>query len=276
MLVRLLAVALSLGVVAVAVEPDAQAPARSTPHAPRPAAEAGIAGVDAATRLMLRGRRADADVAMRAALSHWAAKSARPGTAGPAPGSLEADVLAIRDVVFQPLGDPLLRADPLFRDDGGTEGWPARMPDFLVAPARLDVTVPGAARPTSVDVARQPPGLVNVIFVGDAERDRLARMVARLGGDERHEPSLMEVPNQPAGAAERIIGWWNGFFPARPGHWEGVDVETAPAFHAVAFTDAARTRATVAVRIAYAGATLVLEKSGGAWRIRAITDQWVM
>jgi hypothetical protein len=150
------------------------------------------------------------------------------------------------------------------------------MPEFLIAPARLDVTVPGATRPSAIDVARQPPELANVIFVSDADRDRLSRIVARLGGDERREPGLLDVPNQPAGAAERIIRWWNAFFPARPGHWEGVDVETAPAFHAIAFTDAARTRATVAVRIAYAGATVVLEKSGGAWRIRAITDQWVM
>jgi hypothetical protein len=267
---RLQAVTVGLGVVVVTAAPAAQTPRAATPPArSAAAAAAGITGIESATRLMLRGRRASADVAMRAALARWAAASTR--AIAPPAGSLEADVLAIRDVVFQPLGNPLLRGD------WSAEGWPTAMPGSLIAPARLDVTLAGSTQPVSIDVARQPPGLATVVFAGDADRDRLSRLVARLGGVDRREPAgVMEVPNQPAGAAERIIGWWNGFFPARPGHWEGVDVESAPAFHAIEFTDAARSRARVPVRIGYAGATVIVEKIDGAWRMRELTDQWVM
>jgi hypothetical protein len=244
-----------------------QAPGRRA--GARSQASAGIAGVEAATRQMLAGRQAAADAAMRTALGRWVAASTQ--LAEPRSGSLEADVLAIRDAVFLPLGNSVLRGE------WNAEGWPASLPPFLLASARLEVHVADRTRPVSIDVSRQPPGLSSVVFVTAEDVERLTRMVSRLGGTARREPAvIMEIPNQPIGPAERIIAWWNGFFPARPGHWSGVELESAPAFDAIAFTDPARTRAEVKVRIGYTGATVVLEKTGGTWTMRELTDQWVM
>lgn len=247
--------------IAAAVEPRAVSVAAPVSRA--------VAGVEAATRKMLAGPRPAADAAMRRTLDQWVAASTRL-TAAPPDGSLAADVLAIRDAVFQPMGDRVLRGE------WNAEGWPATPPAYLLAAGRIEAHVAGAT-PVSVDVSRQPPGLATVVFVTAAEVEALSALVTRIGGNEHRAPGgLMEVPNQPAGKMERIIQWWNTFFPCRPGHWEGVEVESAPVFHAIEFTDAGRTRATVKVRIGYAGGTVVLEKIGGAWTMRALTDQWMM
>jgi hypothetical protein len=235
----------------------------------RSQASAGLAGVEAATKQMLAGQRAAADAAMRTALGRWVQTSTQ--LADPRPGSLEADALAIRDAVFLPLGNSVLRGE------WNAEGWPASLPPFLLAAARLEVHVADRTSPVSIAVSRQPPGFSSVVFVTAEDVERLTRLVSRLGGTARREPAaIMEIPNQPSGPAERIIAWWNGFFPARPGHWSGVEIESAPAFDAIAFTDVARTRAEVKVRIGYAGATVVLEKTGGTWTMRELIDQWVM
>jgi hypothetical protein len=244
-----------------------QAPGRRV--AARSEASAGVAAVEAATRQMLAGRQVAADAAMRTALRQWVAASTH--LAEPPHGSLDADVVAIRDTVFVPLGNSLLRGE------WNSEAWPASLPEFLVAPARLEVRIPGGAATVAIDVSRQPPGLSTVVFVTARDVERLTGMVSRLGGTARRKPAaIMEVPNQPIGPAERIIAWWNAFFPARPGHWSGVEVESTPAFDAIEFTDAARTRARVAVRTGYAGATVVLEKIDGTWTTRELVDQWVM
>ena len=245
------------------------ATAGSTTMALAPAASAAIGGVEAATRQMLAGQQPAADAAMRRTLDRWVASSTRLTTV-PADGSLEADVLAIRDVVFRPMGDRVLRGE------WNAEGWPATEPAYLVAPARIEVRV-ASGRPASIDVSRQPPGLTTVVFATDHDVRALSAIVTRLGGGDRGEPGgLMDVPNQPADRAVRIIEWWNAFFPCRAGHWEGAEVESAPVVDAIEFTDAGRTHARVKVRIGYAGATVLLDKVDGTWTMRSLVDQWVM
>lgn len=86
---------------------------------------------------------------------------------------------------------------------------------------------------------------------------------------------VMEVPNQPLGGAAEIIRWWNGFFPARPGHWSGVEILSYPAFASIEFTDAARTRTLVPITVGYSGATVVLEKIAGVWTMKELVNFWI-
>jgi hypothetical protein len=182
---------------------------------------------------------------------------------------VEADVLAIRDAVFLPLGNAVLGSR------WNAAQWPRTLPPFLVARASLHVkTLGGDAR--DVVVSRQPPGLSNVVFMSRDDIDYLTRSVSRLGGTQRREPTaIMEVPNQPLGGAQEIIQWWNRFFPARPGHWAGFEIETYPAMSSIEFTNAARTRALVPIVVGYSGATAILEKVNGVWTLKELVNFWI-
>jgi hypothetical protein len=229
----------------------------------------GIAGIAGATLRHLHGRQADADARMRSVLQRWVAEGSNAGQA-PAQGTLEADVLAVRDALFQPLGGGT------FKDDvWNAFKFPAQLPAFVAAPSALMVKSAGGEA-VLVDVSRQPRGLSNVIFLASEDVAFLSRLVTGLGGAARRAPrAVMETPHQPIGDASSIVTWWNTFFPARPGHWNGFEVLTYPAFSNVEFLDAARTRALVPMTIGYSGATAVLEKIDGIWKVTGLVDQWI-
>ena len=50
---------------------------------------------------------------------------------------------------------------------------------------------------------------------------------------------------------------------------------TYPVFSDIEFLDAARTGALVPITIGYAGATAVLEKVDGVWKVIRLVDHWV-
>jgi hypothetical protein len=178
--------------------------------------------------------------------------------------------MGVRDAAFLPLGGGRL--------GGSWNGfeWPRTLPTFVVAASHLRVKVAGRYDWTMVDVSHQPPGLANVVFISPDDVAYLTRAVSRLGGTGRREPTaIMQVPNQPIGDALTIIRWWNRFFPARPGHWAGFEIMTYPAFTAIEFPNAERSRALVPVNIGYAGADVVLEKLNGAWTITDVVNRWV-
>ena len=87
--------------------------------------------------------------------------------------------------------------------------------------------------------------------------------------------SVMAVPNQPAGAALDVLGFWKEFFPAMPGHWGGWEFAAFPRIDAIEFLEASRTSAAVPVTIGYTGATVVLEKRNGAWQVVELTNFWI-
>lgn len=228
----------------------------------------GTADIASATILMLQGQRTEADAALRGALDRWVDGHARRGS--PASGTLEADVVAIRDAVFRPGGGGVLNSR------WNAHEWPARPPEYLVTPATLRVTVPGQPLPVRVDVTAPPPGLDKVLFMTDDEVEGFTRLVPRLGGTGRREPTgVMETPHQPIGDAQSIVSWWNGFFPARPGHWGGFEVLTYPVMRTIEFGNAERTRAFVPITVGYSGATVVLEKVRGVWTMVELTNMWV-
>ena len=232
-------------------------------------AHVGIASVAAATLRMLRGSQADAEAGMHAALRRWISDGVTKGPR-PAPGTLEADVLAIRDLVFKPLG-----GGPL---DGhwNAHQWPSTLPAYLLALSELRVTTLAAPHPVRVNVAWPPPRLSNVVFLTSEDLADFVRVVPRLGGVEQRQPTaVMETPNQPVGGARAIVQWWNRFFPARPGHWMGFELLTYPTFSTIEFTNAERTRALVPVTIGYSGGTIVLEKVNGVWTMKELVNQWI-
>jgi tetratricopeptide (TPR) repeat protein len=253
--------------------PDAAAPKEALDMLEALSAESfdapvGIAGIASATLLKLHGRQSDAETRMRSVLHRWVKEGTR-STPAPAAGTVEADALAVRDAIFRPLG-----GEPL-KPRWNAFDFPQRLPAFVAAPTALTVKVAGG-EPVHVDVSRQPPGLSNVIFIPADDVAYLSRLVTRLGGTARREPrAVMETPHQPIGGASAIITWWDTFFPARPGHWSGFEVLTYPAFSEIEFLDPARTRAHVPMTIGYSGATAVLEKIDGIWKVTSLVDEWI-
>ena len=175
--------------------------------------------------------------------------------------------------MFQPLGGPQLEDR---NSRWNAFEWPKTLPRFVVAPRILQAKEFGHELPTDVGVSRPPTGLANVLFLDVDDVEYLTSLVPKLGGTKRREPTdVMEVPNQPIGAAMAILQWWDGYFPSRPGHWGGVEILTYPAFASIEFTDAARTRALVPINVGYSGATVVLEKVKGKWTIKELVNLWI-
>jgi TolA-binding protein len=222
-----------------------------------------------ATMAFNAGRTADADAIITTALEAW--RKGQPRAGRPAPG-LEADVEAIRTVVYLPLGGGVY---------GLTAGrwnafeWPARLPSFLVVNPDLNVRL-ATGEVTRVTLRQPIPRLDNVLFVDEDGLAVLARIMTTLGGTRRREPgSPMETPNQPIGRSLNVAAFWDRFFPTRPGHWSGWEFETYPQISEIAFTDAGRTKAIARVTIGYSGATVVLTKENGVWKAVELTNFWI-
>jgi TolA-binding protein len=227
-----------------------------------------VAGVARAT-LLASEQRDEARTTMTEALTRCRTHSVRSARTTP-PSALEADVVAVRNAVFLPLGGGVYgsRGWNAFR-------WPVSLPPFLLAnPALLVKTADGAQTQM---VLRDPfPGLDSVVFASGEQIQMLNSVITALGGTKRFVPaSVMATPNQPAGPAVDIMAFWNQFFPARPGHWGGWEFEAYPRIASIEFLDAARTKAAVPVTVGYSGATVVLEKRDGVWRAIALVNEWI-
>ena len=214
-----------------------------------------------------RGDLSQAEARTGQALADWHAQQRLEEPATP----LERDVADIRRMVFLPDGG----------DVYGSSGWNAfkwpasGAPPFAIVNPAVRVKLANGEI-TRVTV-RQSFGVSRkVLFLGDDDLNLLRYVLAKLGGSKRRVPSaIMETPNQPVGASMDILALWNKFFPARPGHWGGWDLETYPVVTQIEFTDADRTKADAAVTIGYSGATVVLEKVDGRWIARRLTNQWI-
>ena len=103
-----------------------------------------------------------------------------------------------------------------------------------------------------------------VVFFDTEQIAVLKEILVQLGGTRRRAPvQVMETPNQPAGDSLHILTLWTKFFVARPGHWGGWDLETAPVITEIQFTNPDRTKASARVTIGYTGGTVELEKEDG-------------
>jgi hypothetical protein len=218
-----------------------------------------MAGVAGAIVRVLEGQRQAANNHLSAALSRCA-DGARQRVAPPA-DSLEADVLAVRDAVLQPLGISAPGGGRMFR-------WPTTLPPFVIARAMLQVKVDGVSR--DIDVSRRPARLSNVLFMTRDEVEYLVRVMQQLAGPEP-EPTSVDSDRQLSGY-QKIAQWWSLYFYARPG---GFGVLTDPGFSSIEFTNPERTRALVPISVDHSGATVILEKESGVWTIKELVNFWV-
>lgn len=228
-------------------------------------ATGALAGVVAATARFTHGDRADADRRMSLALSAWVRDGASRAPS-PSSGSLEADVIAIRDAVFQPLGHPVLTS----RLAGG----PALpvLPRFIPLPSTLRVTGPGIDV-RSIDVSRAPAGLAATFFISTNDRALLERAIGRLA-DAMTSDARSHAGDPLSGPDAEIARWWNEYSPAVVTYF-GLRFETIPTVRSIEFTNAARTRALVPVGFGLSGATVVVEKVDGVWRMKELVSSWV-
>jgi tetratricopeptide (TPR) repeat protein len=214
------------------------------------------------------GQAAPARALIRQALDQW--RTAQPTARPPAEQSLDADVVAIRNVVFRPLGGGVYG---LQRWNAFT--WPAALPAYLVVSPVIDVR-DASGHITRVTTYQRFPGLDSVLFFDADQIACLTKTLDKLGGTRKRQPrTVMETPNQPVGPSLDLVDLLGTFFEARPGHWAGWELLTYPQITRVDFLDTARTKATARVTIGYAGATVVLEKTDGVWTATALTDRWV-
>ncbi len=226
------------------------------------------AAIARAAILWKQGATPQAHALMKDALAAWHA--AQPLSPAPARGSVDEDVVGIRDVVFRPTGGGVY----------GTGGWnaftwPTVSPAFLVVEPDLSVKLATGAV-TRVTSYRPMPGLDNVIFATADQIQFFTTMISRLGGNMKRAPTqVMQTPNQPVGPSMDILALINQFFAARPGHWGGWEFETYPVLGRIEFLNPERTKATAAVTIGYSGVTVVLEKNDGVWLATGLTNRWI-
>jgi tetratricopeptide (TPR) repeat protein len=228
-----------------------------------------VAAMMARATIRSRQGAVDADSLMTAALQRWTSEQSIDATPL-VKDSLLADLTAIRNEIFRPLG-------------GGVYGsakwnafnWPSDLPPFLVV--NPDVTVKLSTGETRrVSVRRAIPGLNKVLFVETDHLALLTAMMRALGGSGRGQPAqVMATPNQPIGPSQDVRAFWNRYFPMRPGHWSGWEFETYPTITDVTFYNAERTRAAVRVTVGYSGGTVVLIKENGAWRATELVNLWI-
>jgi tetratricopeptide (TPR) repeat protein len=220
--------------------------------------------------LVTDGAIGDAEALMAATLDSWVATQRSQITTPPVPG-LDADIAEIRQVVFRPLGDlPVYNGMRI-----NAFGFPAALPRFIIVRPDLQVkTADGQVHRRTV--YQTFPDFGHVLFLTTDELALVGRLVPTIGGTRRRATTqVMETPNQPAGASVDILTFWNRFFPARPGHWAGWELETYPSITQIEFLNAECTKANAAVTIGYSGATVVLEKVDGKWRAVRLINQWI-
>jgi TolA-binding protein len=220
-------------------------------------------------RASLQARRGEASQAEASLLEALKDCHAAQRLITPSAG-IERDIAEIRRVVFLPQGGEIYKSGTW-----DNYSWPATAPAFTLV--NSDVRVKQHDGVVSrVTLAQDFPYAQRVVFFNTAQIALLQRMLTTLGGTKRREPrQIMEVPNQPVGDSMQILAVWQRVFPARPGHWGGWEIQTYPVITEIEFTNAERTRAGARVTIGYSGGTVELEKEGGKWVAKRVTNQWI-
>lgn len=223
-----------------------------------------------AALMVSAGQSEDAEALTATTLESWV-KSQHDLTARAAAVGIDADIAEIRQVVFRPLGDL-----PVYDNKGWNAfTFPDKLPRFVIVSADVQVkTADGqVGRHT---IYQRFPDLEQVLFLTSDQLALVGRLMPTIGGTKRRAPTyVMETPNQPVGSSMDILALFGRFFPTRPGHWGGWELETYPQVTQIEFVNADRTKANASVTIGYSGATVVLEKVDGKWRAVALTNQWI-
>lgn len=218
-----------------------------------------------ASLLWVAGDGRGAEDLMRNALDAWYAQQRRSTPTA----RIEQELTAIRRTLFLPGGGGV------YNGGAWDPTWPSTPAPFClvntdVAVKDHDGTVTRVSLVVDFDVAR------HVLFFDTDQIAVLKDVLVQLGGRRRRQPGdVMEAPNQPVGDSMQILKLWTRFFAARPGHWGGWDLETAPVITEIEFTNAEHTRASARVTIGYTGATVELEQERGRWIAKRLTNLWI-
>ena len=205
------------------------------------------------------GREQEAVATFTRSLAKWQQRQTESAAAAPLPepGSIEHDVLAIRDVLFQP------RAGGIYGTRRFTTRENGDLPPFLLMPSQLSATLIDRPGHVLVRATQQPPGISNAVFLESIETKTLWETAVSLSGCEgRHL-------TRHARLFTSVVGW-----PPRycmlGGSWL-----TLPSVGRVNFANTERTRAEVPVGTGESGLFVVVEKADGAWRIHSVRSSWV-
>ena len=174
----------------------------------------------------------------------------------------EDDVLAIRNLVFQPYGGGVFAGDSRWSD----VRWAPRAARYLFVNPRIRVRQ-GEHGSASVFVYESFPNHPNVIFMDDERRTLVDRIIQRLGTLKKR--SWMK-PGKPL---DIFTLWTKASFGyrGRAGGWIFYD---PPRIASIEFLDPGRTRAIVEVALGYSGGTIWLEKRDDAWVATGVRNFW--
>jgi hypothetical protein len=143
----------------------------------------------------------------------------------------------------------------------------------------------------------QPQALQEIVNAAKAQLPRLSRedaaRVARqlllvdrqstCPGENRIETYLRCFVEEYAGTETALLTgnqrplvvrpFWDRFFPTT--EWRQTPGQTAPTITDIEFLDPERTKAAARIQAANHGATVMLQKSDGIWRVIELVDSWI-
>jgi hypothetical protein len=175
-----------------------------------------------------------------------------------------ADVIAIRNLVFEPFGGGVFANDPRWSG----VAWARRGTPFLFVNPVIRVWVDADLPPLRLVAYHPFPSHSDVVFLDAERRLLLDRVITRLG-------SAKPQPWMGKGAARDVLAFWADAGVITRGRLGGWMYEAYPFIRSIEFVDPRRNMARVKVSVAYAGATIWLEKRNGAWVVTSVRDFWI-
>jgi tetratricopeptide (TPR) repeat protein len=206
---------------------------------------AGVVKIVAATLTARRGLREQADAMMAVAIRDWQNNQI---TAGPStlPIPIADDVAAIRGQIFALEGQ---------------HAWWGRVRDGVVV-LNPHITVQLFEAVPTRETVYPASAPTSAIFMSSDAMDLLVGALNALGEDVPEQRPLLRVPRE-------MSAFVRTHLPAEMGMkcCQFTSFASIPNVQCVIFTNAERTRATAVIRTSSSGGTLLLEKTGGKWRV---------
>ncbi|HXT71447.1 MAG TPA: hypothetical protein VN700_16950 [Vicinamibacterales bacterium] len=231
-------------------------------------ANVGFAGLAKGTVMFRNGAEEHARITMNATLDAWRDSQQSLRAAVPA-SPLAADIAAIRNVLFRPAGRFEQLARVAFSEhDPFVAGYVVTNPDVRVTMAD--------GKTTRITVYQEIPEQTRTIFWTTEDIAFAQRLVGTLGRTRAPATAAPgQAPNRPTEADLGAMKFWNASFATHKGNMGQWVVQTYPIIVNVTFLDDARTKAAIAFRLNYEGATLIMEKTNGAWQAIRLVNQWI-
>lgn len=234
----------------------------------------GVAGAARALLILQSGDLAEARRQLQTTLDSWIAS--QTGLRAQVPTPIDADVADVRLLILQPAGAlPLIRAGA---ESAQFNQFPSDARYVLLQPELLVRTADG--RPAAHTVYQQFPDFPRALFLTHEEQTLLVRSIMVAGRLQATPPGVdPETGIEPKPTDRDVMALLAEFLPLPATNlrdWSARrHLATDPTIWMIEFTNAARTRANVAVVYGYQGATVMCEKIDGKWRAIKIVNRWI-